>query len=186
MRQLSSTSAVTPSARKSAKAFEELNKIGSDIKVKVLRNGKTEIIAQGDIVVGDIVILETGNKIPADGRLLESVSLQVDESSLTGESANVEKDENLLCDEKTPVAERKNMLYSGCFVTSGNGKMVVTIEAENNSDIEKLEEVFHNCDYIIDFTHHAFYFGDEVEKAELTGVIPDFDIKKPFSKKRIL
>lgn len=111
---------------KSAKAFEELNKIGSDIKVKVLRNGKTEIIAQGDIVVGDIVILETGNKIPADGRLLESVSLQVDESSLTGESANVEKDENLLCDEKTPVAERKNMLYSGCFVTSGNGKMVVT------------------------------------------------------------
>ncbi len=67
-----------------------------------------------------------------------------------------------------------------------NGKMVVTIEAENNSDIEKLEEVFHNCDYIIDFTHHAFYFGDEVEKAELTGVIPDFDIKKPFTKKRIL
>lgn len=67
-----------------------------------------------------------------------------------------------------------------------NGKMVVTIEAENNKDIEDLEEIFHNCDFIIDFTHHAFYFGDEVEKAALTGVIPDFDIKKPFTKKRIL
>lgn len=67
-----------------------------------------------------------------------------------------------------------------------NGKMVVTIEAENNKDIEDLEEIFHNCDFIIDFTHHAFYFGDEVEKAALTGEIPDFDIKKPFTKKRIL
>lgn len=66
------------------------------------------------------------------------------------------------------------------------GKMVVTIEAENNKDIEDLEEIFHNCDFIIDFTHHAFYFGEEVEKAELTGVIPDFDINKPFNKKRIL
>lgn len=67
-----------------------------------------------------------------------------------------------------------------------HGKMVVTIEAENNKDIEDLEEIFHNCDFIIDFTHHAFYFGEEVEKAELTGVIPDFDINKPFNKKRIL
>lgn len=67
-----------------------------------------------------------------------------------------------------------------------NGKMVITIEAENNKDIEDLEDIFHNCDFIIDFTHHAFYFGDEVEKAEITGVIPDFDIKKPFSKKQIL
>lgn len=67
-----------------------------------------------------------------------------------------------------------------------HGKMVVTIEAENNKDIEDLEEIFHNCDFVIDFTHHAFYFGDEVEKAEETGVIPDFDINKPFSKKPIL
>ena len=67
-----------------------------------------------------------------------------------------------------------------------NGKMVVTIEAENNKDIEDLEEIFHNCDFIIDFTHHAFYFGHEDEKAAFTGVIPVFDIKKPFTKKKIL
>ncbi len=66
------------------------------------------------------------------------------------------------------------------------GKMVITIEAENNKEIEDLEEVFKSCDYVLEFNHHAFYFGDEVEKAKETGIIPDFDLKKPFSKKKIL
>ena len=112
---------------KSAKAFEALNSINEDIKVKVIRNGNMEIINQKDLLVGDIAFIETGNKLPADGRLLESVSLNIDESALTGESEAVEKDcDALFEDEKTPVAERINMAYSGSFVTTGNGKMVIT------------------------------------------------------------
>ena len=112
---------------KSAKAFEALNSINEDIRVKVIRDGNIEIINQKDLLVGDIAFIETGNKLPADGRLLESVSLNIDESALTGESEPVEKDaEALLSDTKTPVAERINMAYSGSFVTTGNGKMIVT------------------------------------------------------------
>lgn len=76
---------------KSAKAFEALSKICEDTPVKVLRNGDTLLIGQKDMVVGDIVLLSTGDKIPADGRLLESVDLTVDESALTGESVPAKK-----------------------------------------------------------------------------------------------
>lgn len=111
---------------KSAKAFEALNKINEDTLIKVIRNGEPQLITQKEIVVGDIIMIETGDKIVADGRLLESNDLAVDESALTGESLPVSKNANAVCTEKTPVAERNNMLYSGCFVTTGNGKMLVT------------------------------------------------------------
>ena len=111
---------------RSAKAFDELNKIKEGIEIKVVRNGVVQYIPQQELVVGDIVFLETGNKIAADGRLIESISLMGDESSLTGESAPVEKDANAVLAEGTPVAERINMVYSGCFITGGTGKMVVT------------------------------------------------------------
>lgn len=117
--------------RRSAKAFESLSKINEDTLIKAIRNGKTQLIPQKDVVVGDIIFVETGDKLPADGRLLKSVALHADESSLTGESVPVEKDANaVLDDDKTPVAERINMLYSGCFITSGYGKMVVTAVGE--------------------------------------------------------
>ena len=111
---------------RSAKAFDELNKIKEGIEIKVIRNGVVQYVPQQELVVGDIVFLETGNKIAADGRLIESISLMSDESSLTGESAPVEKDCRAVLPEGTPVAERNNMVYSGCFITSGTGKMVVT------------------------------------------------------------
>ena len=111
---------------RSAKAFDELNKIKEGIEIKVVRNGVVQYIPQQELVVGDIVFLETGNKIAADGRLIVSISLMSDESSLTGESAPVEKDANAVLAEGTPVAERINMVYSGCFITGGTGKMVVT------------------------------------------------------------
>lgn len=112
---------------RSAKAFEALNKIKEDIDVKVIRNGQVLLVPQNEIVVGDIVELETGNKIPADGRVIESIGLTVDESALTGESHHVEKQVDAVFeDEKTPLAERINMLYSGCFITGGNGRIVVT------------------------------------------------------------
>ena len=112
---------------RSAKAFEAINKINDDTFVKVVRNGTISLIPQKEIVVGDIVFIETGDKLTADGRLIESASLYADESSLTGESVAVQKNENVVYEnEKTPIAERENMLYSGCFITSGSGKMVIT------------------------------------------------------------
>lgn len=111
---------------KSAKAFEALNRLNEDTLVKVIRGGEPQLIAQKDIVVGDILMVETGDKIVADGRLLDSNDLSVDESALTGESLPVEKDASFICMKQTPVAERKNMLYSGCFVSAGNGHLLVT------------------------------------------------------------
>ena len=98
---------------RSAKAFEELNKIKEGVEIKVVRDGIVQYVPQQELVAGDIVYLETGNKVAADGRLLESTSLMCDESSLTGESAPVEKDAAaVLENEKTPVAERINMVLS--------------------------------------------------------------------------
>lgn len=112
---------------KSAKAFEALSKISDNTMVKIIRGGDTMMCSQKELVVGDIVILSTGDKIPADGRLLESMGLASDESALTGENVPAKKDA-LACpnDEKTPLAERRNMVYSGNYITSGNGKMVIT------------------------------------------------------------
>ena len=111
---------------KSAKAFEALNKINEDTLIKVIRNGEPQLITQKEIVVGDIIMIETGDKIVADGRLFSSNDLSVDESALTGESLPVKKDAEFVCQMSTPVAERANMLYSGCFVSAGNGQMLVT------------------------------------------------------------
>lgn len=117
---------------RSQKAFDALNKIKEDIKVKVIRNGTVAVIPQQDLVVGDITLFETGDKIPVDGRLVESIGLTVDESSLTGESLPVKKDCNAVFeDDKTPVAERLNMLYSGCFVSGGRGTIIVTEVGDN-------------------------------------------------------
>ena len=112
---------------KSAKAFEALSKISDDTLIKVIRDGNTLLLGQKDIVVGDIVLLSTGDRVPADGRLLNSSGMAADESALTGESLPAKKDaELLILDEKTPLAERANMVYSGNYITSGYGKMVVT------------------------------------------------------------
>lgn len=117
---------------KSAKAFEALSKISEDVMIKVLRDGDTVILAQKELVVGDILLLASGDKIPADGRLLESVGLAVDESALTGESVPAKKDADfIITDEKAPLAERRNMLYSGNLLTSGYCKMMVTAVGDN-------------------------------------------------------
>lgn len=112
---------------RSAKAFEALAQISGNTVVKAIRGGDTVLLNQEDIVVGDILLLATGDKVPADGRLLESAGLQADESALTGESKPARKSsEALFSDEKTPLAERSNMLYSGTYLTGGYCKMAVT------------------------------------------------------------
>ncbi len=110
----------------SEKAFSALNKIYDNTYVKVIRNGEITAVPQNQVCVGDIIILESGDKIVADGRLIESSALTVDESALTGESYPVKKDAKLTLSEKTTLADRKNMVYSGTFVSGGEGKMLVT------------------------------------------------------------
>ena len=111
----------------SAKAFEALSKISDNIIVRALRDGATVTLSQENIVTGDILLLATGDKVPADGRLLESASLSADESALTGESMPADKNAELeITDGKTPLAERANMLYAGTYITGGHCKMVVT------------------------------------------------------------
>lgn len=110
----------------SEKAFAALGKIYDNISVKVIRDGKTALVPRQDIVAGDIVYLSGGDKIVADGRLLHSESLTVDESALTGESVPVRKDAAAVLPSSAPLAERKNFVYSGTFVTGGEGRMLVT------------------------------------------------------------
>lgn len=111
---------------KSQKAFDTLNSVYDSVAVKVRRDGKIIMVSQKEIVVGDIIILESGDKVVADGRLIYANGLTIDESTLTGESQFVLKDDSVVLTEKTPLAERKNMVYSGTFITAGNGEMVVT------------------------------------------------------------
>lgn len=115
----------------SQKAFDALNRIYDNIGVRVIRFGKVVTISQTDVCVGDVVILENGDKIVADGRLIESHELMIDESTLTGESQHIKKDCNVLLKESVALAERVNCVYSGTFVVGGTGKMLVTAVGDN-------------------------------------------------------
>ena len=109
---------------KALKSAESLNNMLKS-KSKVLRDGKEYNIDSEDIVVGDILLLESGDRINADARIIESTNLQVDESILTGESLNVQKNNHILND-NTILAERKNMLYAGCSVITGRAQAIAT------------------------------------------------------------
>ena len=110
----------------SEKAFATLNKIYDNISIKVIRNGKVCAVNQSELVVGDVVVIGSGDKIVADGRIIEANGLTANESALTGESNPVKKQADVTLDASAPLAERKNCLYSGTFIASGSGKMVVT------------------------------------------------------------
>lgn len=105
------------------KALEALRKLTAP-KARVIRGGKTATIPSRMVVPGDIILLEPGDRIPADGRLVEAFELRVDESVLTGESTPVEKRVGRL-DPGTPVSERCNMVFSATHVVYGRGKAVV-------------------------------------------------------------
>jgi Ca2+-transporting ATPase len=96
------------------------------LKATVRRNGNTQEVPAEQLVPGDMVILEAGNKIPADGRIIMANTMEVDESSLTGESVPVSKQDTVLTDKHASLAERSNMLYLNNTVTRGRAEMVVT------------------------------------------------------------
>ena len=96
---------------------------------KVIRDGKQVVLHSDELVPGDIVVLEAGDSVPADGRLLESASLKIEEAALTGESVPVNKAIELLgveSDNEVPLGDRKNMCYMGSTVVYGRGKAVIT------------------------------------------------------------
>jgi Ca2+-transporting ATPase len=92
----------------------------------VIRNGCEEVIPARDLVPGDIVVLEAGNYVPADLRLMESVNLRVNESALTGESVPVQKDARLTLDKDIPIGDRANSAFMSSMITYGRGRGVVT------------------------------------------------------------
>lgn len=108
---------------KAEKSIEELRKIET-VKAVVLRNGVEKYLDAAALVKGDVVLLNEGDKIPADCRILETLSLESDESMLTGESMPIAKVTDKLNGELS-VADRKNMLYASCLVTKGKGKALV-------------------------------------------------------------
>lgn len=109
---------------KAEQSLASLKKL-SGPEAKVLRDGSVVPIPSSEVTVGDIVMLDAGDYIPADGRLLESASLKVDESALTGESLGVEKMTDAI-EGEVPLGDRTNMVYSGSFVTYGRGSFIVT------------------------------------------------------------
>ena len=123
----------------SQKAFQTLNKIYENLTVKVIRDGEIIIVDKKFITIGDVILLENGDKVVADGRLIESVDLLIDESALTGESVPTKKESLSVLTVGTPLAERRNMVYSGTFVTAGFGKMVVT-SIGDNTEIGKIAD----------------------------------------------
>lgn len=112
-------------------------------KCKVIRNGLKQEILSKDIVPGDILFLEAGDLIAADGRIIENHSLQVNESSLTGESLAVEKNAEVLSDDEIPLSDRKNMVFGGTLVTYGRAIAVVT-STGMNSELGKIANLMEN------------------------------------------
>ena len=115
--------------KKADKAIEELNKMFITNN-NVIRNGKKETIDVRQIVPGDIIELEAGDYVSADARIISSEALEVNESTLTGESKSIKKDNQDITEEKE-LYERKNMVYAGCNVTNGHAKVLVCTTAMN-------------------------------------------------------
>lgn len=109
---------------KAERSLDSLKQLSSP-NAKVMRDGVKQELPSREIVPGDIVLLEAGDMIVADGRILRNFSLQVNESSLTGESTNVEKSDAVI-EGSVPLADRTNMVYSGSLVTYGRAEVLVT------------------------------------------------------------
>ena len=110
---------------KAEKSIESLKKMTPQMS-KVIRNGKEREIPSESLTVGDIVILEAGNRVPADCRIIENFNLKVEESSLTGETEAVEKDGTVICKNGIPLGDIVNMVFMGSTVVNGHAKVVVT------------------------------------------------------------
>lgn len=127
---------------KAEKSLDNLKKLNSP-SAKVLRGGEKMIVPSEEVAVGDVVLIEAGDCVPADGRLIECASVQTNESALTGESLNVDKTADVLTDD-LQLADRKNMVYSGSFVTYGRGSFIVTAVGMD-TEVGKIASLIQNA-----------------------------------------
>jgi Ca2+-transporting ATPase len=124
------------------KAIASLKKMAAS-KALVLRNGEEHLVEARDLVPGDVIILKTGDTIPADCRLIESANLKVEEAALTGESQGVEKQADTISKENCPVGDRLNMVFSGTSISHGRGKALVSAIGDS-TEFGKIAEMLQN------------------------------------------
>ena len=130
------------------KALESLREI-SALKTTVIRNGKQFEIAASELIPGDIALLNQGDKVPADGRIIEQMNLSVDEAPLTGESEPVEKNTNALEDKEIRIQGQSNMVFMGTYVQTGRAKELV-IGTGVNTEIGKISQTLNEMGSIED------------------------------------
>jgi Ca2+-transporting ATPase len=109
---------------RAGRALEALREMAAPV-ARVLRDGLETVVPARDLVPGDVVVLRTGDRIPADARVLQAVNLAIDEAALTGESATVDKTTDPLADERLGIGDRRNMTYAGTSVARGRGQVLV-------------------------------------------------------------
>ncbi len=127
---------------KAEKALDALKNMSAP-HARVIRDGKETVVDASDLVPGDIIKLEAGDFVPADARLLKSVSLKSEESALTGESVPSEKDAEAEIKEGAPLGDRQNMVFSGCSVTYGTATAIVTATGMN-TEMGKIANLLDN------------------------------------------
>ena len=127
---------------KAEKSLEALQKLSSHV-AKVVRNGKVEVVQSRELVPGDVVVLDTGDYVPADLRIIESANLKSQEASLTGESVPVDKNTDIIEDEKVGIGDRTNMLFSSSLITYGRGKGIV-VETGMNTEVGKIATIIND------------------------------------------
>ena len=129
---------------KAEKSLEALKKLSSHAS-KVIRNGKEQVIPARELVPGDLVIIETGDYIAADLRIIEAVNLKSQEASLTGESVPVEKITEKIDGNEIGIGDRKNMLFSSSLITYGRGKAIV-VNTGMNTEVGKIAGMLDNAE----------------------------------------
>lgn len=127
---------------KAEKALDALKNLSAP-HVRVIRNGKEQVIDSAMLVPGDIIKLEAGDFVPADARLLHSVNLKSEESALTGESVPSDKDADALIEETAALGDRSNMVFSGCSITYGTATAIVTATGMN-TEMGKIANLLDN------------------------------------------
>ncbi len=151
------------------------------VKTRVLREGQIEELALEEVVPGDIILLGTGDIVPADGLVLESKELNMDESTLTGETFPVEKEKSLV-EEKTALSKRGNSLWMGTHVSSGSGKMIV-VQTGRNTEFGKIYQSVKKKETPTEFEKGVNAFGFMLMKITTVIMIAIFVInvilKKP-------
>lgn len=131
---------------KSENTINKINKMHSP-NCKVFRNGQVTQISASNLVVGDILILSDGDYVAADARLIESINLHCDEAVLRGDTIDIQKDANAMPPEIAKLSQRINMVYAGCYVTSGQAVAVVT-ETGNYTELAKRKTLSEKNDSI--------------------------------------